>query len=290
MRVSGYQLFTVTQNRLTNVQSETQKKLQQISTGKVYSRVSDDPVCVNKAMLIETSVSRVSQFVENTNDAKSMLEYLDNTYAKTTDCLNEVKDIALKGANGTLGESDRETLADAVNGLIDQVLGYANSKNLDRQIFAGQMTNTIPVTFDGTNFTYHGNDTSMKVNVSDTFTVDVTASAKEVFIPVLETMVEIRDALKANDQDALTAAMEKFDTERNVLIDKHSLVGNQLYSTELMSEAYKQSQVDLSAMYSDVVDVDMAEAITDFTYLQTMYQATLKSSSMMMKVSILDYI
>ena len=290
MRVSGYQIFTATQNRLTNVQGETQKKLEQISTGKVYSKVSDDPVRVNKAMLIETSVSRVNQFVENANDAKSMLEYLDNTYAKTTDCLNEVKTIALKGANGTLNDTDRVALADAVDGLIDQVLGYANSKNLDRQIFSGQMTNTVPVTFDGTNFTYHGNDTSMKVNVSDTFTVDVTASADKVFIPVLEAMVEIRDALKSNDQDALTAAMDKFDTEMNSFIDTHSLVGNQLYSTGLMAEAYKQSQVDLSAMYSDTVDVDMAEAITDFTYLQTMYSATLKSTAMMMKVSILDYI
>lgn len=290
MRVSGYQKFNLTQNRLTNVQSETQKKIEQISTGKVYSKVSDDPVRVNKAMLIETSVSRVSQFVENANDAKSMLEYLDNTYSKTTDCLNEVKTIALKGSNGTLAETDRIALADAVDGLIDQVLGYANSKNLDRQIFSGQMTNTVPVTFDGTNFTYNGNDVSMKVNVSDTFTVDVTASADKVFIPVLETMVEIRDALNANDQDALTTAMDKFDKEMNSFIDNHSLVGNQLYSTELMSEAYKQSQVDLSAMYSGVVDVDMSEAITDFMYLQTMYQATLKSSSMMMKVSILDFI
>jgi flagellar hook-associated protein 3 FlgL len=49
-------------------------------------------------------------------------------------------------------------------------------------------------------------------------------------------------------------------------------------------------QVNLTGLLSDVKDVDMAQAITNFSMAQTTYQASLKASAQAMQPSLLDYL
>lgn len=290
MRVSGFQKFKMTQNYLSNIQYESQKKQEQIATGKLFNRVSDDPVRVNRSMLIDVTENRINQYQDNVNDAKSLLEYIDMTYDKTTTSLEEAKELAVKGANDTYTSDDRKVMASGVEEVIKQIVGFANSKHLDRYMFSGQKLDVHPLDYDGTNFTYNGNSSKMTISGSEQMNTTVTESAEDVFVPALQTLVKLRDALNANDQAAIESTMGELDLKMNDVIDRRSEVGVQLDSINLLDEAYNQTKTDLSAKRQDTEDVDMATAISDFTYMQNIYQATVKSSVNMLQNSILEYI
>lgn len=290
MRVSGFDKFKMTQHYLSNIQFESQKKMEQISTGKIFNRVSDDPVRVNRSMLIEVTESRINQFQDNVSDTKSMLEYIDMTYEKAIMSLQEAKELAIKGANDTYTDGDREVIADGIEETIHQILGFANAQHLDRYMFSGQMLNAKPLEYDGTNFTYNGNDNEMKINVSEQIGATVTQSAGQVFVPVLQELVKMRDALRSNNQGNIEAAMGDLESATNGFIDSRSKIGVQLQSVTLLEEAYHQTKTDLGVKRQETEDINMADAISDFTYMQQIYQATIKSSLNMLQNSILEYI
>ncbi|MED2737530.1 flagellar hook-associated protein FlgL [Bacillus toyonensis] len=290
MRVSSFEKFKMTQHRINNMQYESSKKLEQISTGKIFNRVSDDPVRVNRSMLIKVTESRINQFNDNVNDAKSLLEFMDMTFDKATNSLDEAKEQAVKGANDTYSKEDREVMAQGIEETIKQILGFANAQHLDRHMFSGEKLDATPISYDGTNFTYNGNGEDMKVRVSEQMEATVSQSAEKVFIPVLNELVKVRDALRTNDQSKIESTLKDFDKAKNNFIDNRSTIGVQLQSVELLSDAYSQTKTDLSLKKQETEDVNMADAISDFMYTQNIMQATIKSSVNMMKNSILDYI
>jgi flagellar hook-associated protein 3 FlgL len=224
------------------------------------------------------------------NDTKSLLQYMDVTFDSASSALEEAKEIGIKGANDTYSDSDRVTLSNSVEEIIKQVVGLANSQHLDRYMFSGEKINVKPIDYDGTTFTYNGNDKDMSVRVSDDVNVTVTESAEQVFVPALNELIKLRDALKNNDQDGIEAALGGVQAESNKFIDNRAKIGVQIQSVELLNESYSQVKLDLSVKRQENDDVDMTTAISDFSYMQSIYQATIQSSLKMMQNSILDYI
>ena len=290
MRVSGFDKFKMTQNYLSNIQYYSHKKQEQIATGKIFNRVSDDPVRVNRAMLIDVTESRINQFQDNVDDAKSLLEYIDMTYEKTLMVLQEAKEQAIKGANDTYTKEDRNTIADQIEEYIKQIVGFANSQHLDRYMFSGEMLNIKPIDYDGMNFTYNGNNNEMKIRVSEQVDAIVSQSADQVFVPVLQELVKLRDALRSNVQGDIELAIRDLDTAINSFIDNRSKIGVQLQSIVLLEEAYEQTKTDLAVKRQETEDINMADAISEFTYMQMIYEATIKSSINMLNNSIIEYI
>jgi flagellar hook-associated protein 3 FlgL len=241
-------------------------------------------------MLINSSLAKVDQYISNVSDTKGLLEFLDTTYSNTINAIQHVKDVAIKGANDTVTAQDREVMGKEVEQMIQQVVSDANSKYLDRYSFSGQKTDTKPINYDGASFTYNGNDKEMRIDVSDHLKINVSQRADEVYIPVLKDLMDIRDALNNNDTAALQIGMGNLDGSFSKMIDKRSEMGVQLKSVEIVNEAYVETKVNLTARKQDVEDVNLADAISEFTYLQTLYQATAKSAAMMLKTSIMDYI
>jgi flagellar hook-associated protein 3 FlgL len=290
MRVSGFEKFQMTQTYLNKLQYEQSIKHEQISTGKMFQRVSDDPVRVNKSMLVSSSIARVDQYMSNVSDTKGLLEFIDTTYGNTIDAIHQVKAVAIKGDNDTVSAADRKVMASEVEQMIKQVVSFANSRYLERYTFSGEKTDVKPITYDGATFVYNGNNKEMNIEVSDNLKIKVSQKASDDYVPLLKDLVEIRDALNNNDTTALKVGMGKLDDSFIKMIDKRSEMGVQLKSVEILNEAYYETKVDLTAKKQDVEDVNLADAISEFSYMQTLYQATIKSAASMLKTSIMDYL
>jgi flagellar hook-associated protein 3 FlgL len=290
MRVSGYEKFQMTQGYLNKLQYDSTKLHEQIATGKSYQRVSDDPIKVNKSMLIDSSLMRVDQYLKNTADSQSLLSFVDTIYSNTIDAIHIAKEAGIKGANETFSAEDRKVMAQEVDQMISQIVAFSNSKYLDRYPFSGEKTDTKSIDFDGTNFTYNGNANEMKIEVSDNLKIKVSQTADEVFIPVLENLKSMRDALNNNDTVALQAGMAQLDDSFSAMIDKRSEMGVQSKTAELLESSFLETKLDLTAKKQETDDVNLADAISEFTYMQTLYQATIKSASNMLKTSVMDYL
>jgi flagellar hook-associated protein 3 FlgL len=64
-------------------------------------------------------------------------------------------------------------------------------------------------------------------------------------------------------------------------------IANKLDNTKSILET---SRVDTTEMVSNIEDLDYAEAITSLQNQQTIYEAALKSASMITGLSLVDYI
>ncbi len=131
---------------LDRLQNDVFLSQQVLNTGKEVSKPSDDPARARRIMSLESSKSRRSQYAENINSGISKLGYTATQLQRADDLLKEARTIALQGANGSTGDSERASLAVRVDHMILEMTSIGNSKINDQYIFGGFNTQDAPYT------------------------------------------------------------------------------------------------------------------------------------------------
>src|SRR6478735_30925 len=117
-------------NRLAKVQ-------EQLATGRIINRPSDDPTGATSAMRIRTSAAAQEQYVRNGEDAMGWLNQLDSSLADSTDLVRRARELAIQATSGAVGQPSRDALAGEIDQIIDGLMTTANATYLDRPVFGG---------------------------------------------------------------------------------------------------------------------------------------------------------
>src|SRR3954471_17275638 len=84
------------------------KSQEQLTTGRLINRPSDDPTGATTAMRIRSSLSSQQQCARDADDAVGWLDQTDGTLSTMGDQVSRARDIALQGANtGAMGPEAR---------------------------------------------------------------------------------------------------------------------------------------------------------------------------------------
>ena len=114
------------------------KVQEQLTTGRILNRPSDDPTGATSAMRLRTSIAAQKQYARNANDATAWLNQIDATFSSMTNQVRRARDVALQGANeGAMGPQAREALATEVDQLREGLITTANATYLGRPVFGG---------------------------------------------------------------------------------------------------------------------------------------------------------
>jgi flagellar hook-associated protein 3 FlgL len=116
----------------------------QLATGKRVFNPSDDAVGVARAIRVRAVLGDNEQFQRNIKDALGWIDNTEPAVDAMVSIIMEVKDLAIRGASDTETSYEREVLAGQVDGLIEQLVGLANTRYGNRFIFAGTHTLTVP--------------------------------------------------------------------------------------------------------------------------------------------------
>ncbi len=102
---------------------------------------------------------------------------------------------------------------------------------------------------------------------------------------------EMADVLNAEefDADRYRELMVAFDESRNGLIDNMTTIGTKSNFLKTTKDRLEDQQVQLNTQLKNVVDVDMAEAITEYMWAQYAYNATLKIGTSILTPSFIDF-
>src|SRR5437762_3416266 len=117
-------------NRLQDVQHK-------LSTGKQFSRPSEDPGSAVAALSYRADVRRMDQYSRNAQDGLAWLGSADSTLTSMLPQVQRVKELVLQGADATVSNDERNAIAAEVDTIRDSLLGLANTTHLNRPIFAG---------------------------------------------------------------------------------------------------------------------------------------------------------
>lgn len=140
----------MTNNILTNVNRnrKTMSLLeQQLASGKKIQRASENPIVASRALKFRTTISQISQYKTNTEDAMSWLEVTEQSISNTTDILKRVRYLSVQGSNDPLTTENRESIISEIKELKKQLENEGNVSYAGRYMFTGYQTDS-PLVFD----------------------------------------------------------------------------------------------------------------------------------------------
>lgn len=107
---------------------------------------------------------------------------------------------------------------------------------------------------------------------------------------VFTTLVRLRDALVANDINAVERAIEMIDADIDRVTFARADVGARQQGLQISQQNLEVEDVQLRSALSEEIDVDLVEAISELTARQIAVQASLQSTASILQLSLLDFI
>lgn len=136
----------MTNNMLYNINSNKSSLSsleEQYSTGLAIQRPSDDPIVAVRALKLRTNLTELNQYYEkNIPDAMSWMETTESALKTTSEIITKIHTYCVQGANDTLNEDDRNSIAINLKELKTQIYQEGNANYAGRYLFTGYKTNT----------------------------------------------------------------------------------------------------------------------------------------------------
>ncbi len=144
MRITGRMLRSKILNNITSALNRLQTSQTQMATGKCILKPSDDAIGISRSLRVRSLLADKQQFQRNIEDAFGWIDSSQTAIDNMVSIVIELKEIAIEGANDTKTASERQTLADQVEDLIERLLNLINKTYGERYLFSGTNTKTPP--------------------------------------------------------------------------------------------------------------------------------------------------
>ncbi len=294
MRVTATMLTDTLVNNLRQNLVRLENLQRQLTTGKRISRPSDDPVAVGRALAYRSGIAAGEQYIRTMDNALAWLESTDATLDSVTKAIQRARELAVQGANDTLGPPQHQAIASEIDQLLEQMVLLGNSSLRGQRLFAGAEVDANPFTGVGSpiaSVTYNGDTAALvrEIDVNTTIAINVPGDA--VFPPIFTALIDLRDDLQAsNTTEIRQLDLPALDAAIDNLLAVRANVGSRVNRIETARERQGLIQVRLQDLLSKAEDTDFAEALTRFTIQENVYKAALQTGSKAVQPSLLDYL
>ena len=180
MRIADKMNFDQVKGNLAKNRSDMSELQNQAATQKRVTKPSDDPLAATRVLAARTEIQGGQQFLKNVNQAKTFLEYSDQSLGELSDILVRAKELAISQANdASSGKNTRSVTAAEVEQLYSQAVQVGNRKLGDRFLFGGFKTTKAP--FDA-NGNYGGDNGEMKLTINKEAKVAINLPGNRIFL------------------------------------------------------------------------------------------------------------
>jgi flagellar hook-associated protein 3 FlgL len=275
-------------SRLANYQ-------EQLSSGKRINQVSDDPGAARSALRYRAESMQTTKYLDNISKGDSFITASDAAMEQMSQVLNDAKSLAVQGANGTQDAASRKALGQSVDSLLTRLVDLANTVHDGRYLFSGTATFTQPFarSADGTTVNYGGNLDTFEVQIGPGSQVNVNQDGNTMFkqeVDIFGSLVELRDALRANDASKITGLIQTVDDAHAHMNDLHGALGGTEQRLELARNQLESAKVNLDGLVSAAEDADFPEVIAQMQLAQVALEAGLKAGAKVLRPSLLDFL
>ena len=270
------------------------KLQEQMATGKQINRPSDSPITTVSAMQYRSDIRRNEQFSRNANDGLNWLGIADETVTNLMTTVGRVRELVIRGKNGSMGQSERANIAAEVQTLKDTLVGMANVRYLDRPIFAGDAQVENAYGDDG-QFLGSAED-SIERRVGPNLKVRVNVTGPEIFGAgngldgnLFEVVQKIADDLTTRPGD-LDADLNLIDARVADIQNQLGSIGARYHQVESMRERAEATNVTLTNGLSEIENIDLPKTIVDLQLQEVAYQSALAATARVIQPSLVDFL
>lgn len=302
-----------------NQMSNRLNDLRQIATsGKKLNKPSDDPTAVRPVLNTQALLRANDRYLKTMGTALDRLNNLDDHFDHMENILTSAYETTIASLNGTYTAEDRDSLADTISQIKDELLDVANAKYDGKFLFAGFEEQTQPftvndtydpLTYDPANsltwpVQYRGDNNTFSLEISPGETVEVGISGSNLFLgdadndgavdaggfDIFAVLTRIENAMRTNDTDAIEAEVENLQKGTDQIRIDRGKIGNNANKVERASANLQDVQISLQETLSRYEDADIIEAITNMTQQENALEAALQVAAQVSQLSILDYL
>jgi flagellar hook-associated protein 3 FlgL len=210
MRVASSTLYQQGLASMNMQQSSLLHIQQQLGTGRKVLTPSDDPVAATRALTISQASAVNGQYATTRGQANIALSTEENTLSTVTTVTQNIQTLLVQAGNGTLSDADRASLATALQGQYDQLLGLANADDGNGQyLFGGTKSGSPPFVQGNGGVQYVGNTEQQQFQVDVARQMPAGSNGREVFQSVQGSAGYV---LKGNSANAGSATYGQVST------------------------------------------------------------------------------
>lgn len=276
---------------------------EQLATGQIVNRPSDDTLATRRAVSARTEVTKNEQYLTNISNLGPGLRETETSLTTLVDVVQRARELTLQGANGTNEQLQLDQLAIEIDQLLESTLVESNHSSNGRYIFGGTVTKTEPfaATRDAnggiTSVGYIGNDQTFKLEIQDGIQVDANEPGSRVFTAagvsgadIFQTLIDIRDNLRAGDTGALQTRLGELTSAQDQLLISLARVGSIQNRVEQVDSNLQDINLQLLDVVSDNIDADYAETIVELNAQSNALEASLNAGARVIQPSLLNFL
>jgi len=267
----------------------------ELSTGRKVNQPSDDPAAVAGLIVNNAQASAISTYLSNISSLQARLQMADSTLNSVVTNLSQAISLGIEGANGTVNETDRNAIAEEVNGIQQQILGYANQSFQGNYLFAGTAVNVKPFVTDPTSpsgVNYVGNTGVNNIEIGDGQSVPANLAGSQLFTApgsdVFQALADLSSALQSGSN--IPAAVTEVENAFDHVNAQRAFYGVTLSRLNTASSFLNEENLQLSQENNNLVGADMAAAASQVTQAETALDATLSAGGKISHYSLLDFL
>jgi flagellar hook-associated protein 3 FlgL len=285
-------------NLMDQAQQNEENAVQQLSTGRRINLPSDDPAA-EAAMVGENSQSAaVDQYTASSDSLTDVLNTANSTLNSVTTLLQRAVSLGVEGANGTMNQTDLNSIASEVSGIQSQIVGLANTSYAGQYLFSGTVTGTAPYAADASDSSqidYLGNTGQNKVQIGTGLSVAANLPGSSIFSQsganVFTALQSLVTALQSGDSSSIAAAGTSVSTALGAVNTAQVFYGNTVNELTTNETYLAQEKVNISTYENTLVSADTATAATDVTQDETVLNATIAAAAQVnQQANLLNYI
>jgi flagellin-like hook-associated protein FlgL len=274
----------------------------QLSSGRRLNSPADDPVAAAEAERLRSKEARIDAERRAVSTARQMLGGADNALGDANNVLQSAREALLAAGNATAGPGDRAQHAEQLRQLRGQLLSIANRGDATGgYVFGGQGASAAPIDATGTVYTPPAGTTTVGQQQSspvsldgrENFTAIRTPTGTESIFARLDAVIATLSnpaTLPAEASAAAGSALEAVDRSIDRLSLTRTMVGERLKALDTHEAALEDGSIANQSRLSELVDVDLVGAISDFSRHQTALDAAMKTYAQISKMSLFDYL
>ena len=330
MRITNRMMSNTYLNNMNRNLSNLNKINNQLSTGKLINRPSDNPYKTARSMQLTTSINTNSQYKSNINDAINWLDATDDALSSLTNVLQRVRELMIASGNAAYGSDESASINKEINERVSEVTQILNSNFDGRYIFGGTKTTSKPLNVvqnvttknndikfidkDGVPIDLNSTDidqirladslaSNLSVEVSKGVNIDFNVTAMGIlkfrsdsgeYVDGVSLLSDIQNNLisaDVNDREkVVNDNLKGIDALLSNILNKRAEVGAKQNRMESALSKNADETLSMTDVLSKTEDVDYTEKTIEYYMAQTTYTAALQVNAQVLPKTILDYL
>lgn len=309
--------YRMLSSNLEDMSARLYELRQQSATGKKMNKPSDDPGSIRPLLNNRLKLLSAERYTKHTGNAKGEMQVLDSNLDQVENIMVSAKETAVAANNGAVNQADRETYADRVGQLFEELLQMANTSNSGKYVYSGYREDTVPFTVNqdydpgaydpGDSSTwavsYNGDADAKTLEIAPGKRIQTSLPGCGLFLgdsgnngvvdegntDLFSTLKNLESAIRKGEKAEIDEGLEKLAEGADQVRRLRGRMGNNAWRVERAERYMEDASLEFQEVISKYEDADVVEVFSELVQHETAFKAALNVTTRVSRLSILDY-